>query len=466
MMKFSVRYLGRVLAALALTLTTLVACKEDEESIIPSIELHQGALYASEASTLYVVTYSTYNAVGINLGEIPAGWSVVSDFGARALYITSPAADNEEAVEAGTLIIYAYSSTGNTVNANLYVSRQMPIDLSAEQSNCYVITQADKSYSIPVTRRGEGEESLATASVKVVWQSPGSLVSNLLDSGDAVSFRIPGDEQGELIPGNALLAAYDANGTIIWTWHLWITDSMPKAVAGYMDRNLGANYARHEDSAEILNSYGTYYQWGRMTPFVGPRSYDCSAAEDAYMFQSGTSSTVRINYQPTSASIGTVAYALANPLVYLLGTEQSGYDWCFEHDNTLWGGATKSLYDPCPKGWRVAENFEGWQIADDLTTDLKCLEAQYGWNLTNGEDTLFFLGGGRRSWLQGTITNVNTNEVPKPWIGYYWTAGSESGGDSTAMYFTLDTEDATQSELHTAQSSPRANGMQVRCVKE
>ena len=56
---------------------------------------------------------------------------------------------------------------------------------------------------------------------------------------------------GEL-SGNAVIAATDADGNTLWSWHLWITDYDPDASAyttpaassgttwTFMDRNLGA----------------------------------------------------------------------------------------------------------------------------------------------------------------------------------------------------------------------------------
>jgi len=314
--------------------------------------------------------------------------------------------------------------------------------------------------------KGESGERIAPAAVELLWQSPGGMLQSVQMMDDEhVSFHVPGNDDG-LVPGNALLAARDAAGEVLWTWHVWVTDSAPEEVEGYMDRNLGAAYARHETTTEILRSYGTYYQWGRMTPFVGPYAYNCSSAMDAYMYTATTSERRLLSYEPASAETGTAAYAVSHPLVYLLGTEESGYDWHFTHDDTLWSPSSKSLYDPCPKGWRVAGSFDGWEIADDRSAGMATLEAQFGWNLKRDGASSFFLGGGRRSWLYGRITNVNTCEVPKPWIGYYWTAAPADGHRSAALYFSLDTEDAARSEFDPALRAERANGMQVRCVRE
>lgn len=450
----------------ALVTLMLTSCKEDDPQL--TLKLQHSTLYINSFDTTAEVGYSAPGATKVTLAGVPEGWTAEVNTSKQKIVITSPAADAEEYVTWGSLTVTASTEEAISVSRKLFLSMNTPIDLSDRQSNCYIITEADQAYFIPITRRGEGSESLATSSVKVVWQSPGSLIDALELYDDKLHFQITADGDGELIPGNALLAAYNASGEVIWTWHIWVTPTEPQAVGRYMDRNLGAAYADPEsDKERILQSYGTYYQWGRMTPFVGPYAYNCAASMDGNLYNEGSKRLLYLTYAPATASTGTPEYAMSHPLTFLLGSEESGYDWCYAHDNTLWqSSGAKSLYDPCPKGWRVADSFEGLAIADSLEGDLAALEAQFGWHMQVGEAESFFLGGGRRSWLEGLITNVNTLETPKPWIGYYWTSNSTSAGEAEAMYFSLDTEDASRSELQTALSSPRANGMQVRCIRE
>lgn len=451
---------------LLVSLFGLAACSDDEDTIVPVIAFDRPALYIETPSTTETVGFSAYQTVGMAITGAPKGWIVAVD-PAGYVTVTSPAdGDDEEAVRSGSVSLTAYSPTGNAATATLYVSREMPEPLDAARSNCYVVTRGGQSYSLPVDRMGESDRSLAVASVGLVWQSPGRTVLYPQQEGEGrVSFYVP-EEDGKPTPGNALFAAYDRSGAVLWTWHVWVTTSEPQSVGGWMDRNLGAEHASHASQTDILRSYGTYYQWGRMTPFVGPYAYNCASSADAEMYGATTATRVYLGYAGTTAETGSVQYAVSHPLVYLLGNAESDYDWNFSHDDTLWTAGAKSLYDPCPKGWRVATDFTGWQVADDLAAGVAAWEGQFGWNLTNGSETLFFLGGGRRSWLNGLITNVNTNEVPKPWIGYYWTAKSGADNRSEALYFNLDTEDAARSEFDTRLAARRAEGMQVRCIKE
>lgn len=455
----------QMLAMTFLAVVGFVACSDDDDVIVPTITIHSQALYILTPETTSTVRFTTSKAVSVSVTAMPVGWTVEANISTGIISVTSPKADDPNCENSGDVVIHAYSESGYTTSATLYISREEAVDLSEQRSNCYIITRADETFKIPVTRKGEGDEVITPASVGLVWQTPGSLLS-FVDSFEEgfLSFHTIPDGDGNLQPGNALVAAYDEAGEVLWTWHLWMTDSAPEAIGRYMDRNLGANHTLHATHEEILQSYGTYYQWGRMTPFVPPATYNCGDSRDAYMYSISSAALHYITYEQTSSDVDP-EWAVSHPLIYLLGSEESHYDWLYGSTDDLWSADKKSLYDPCPKGWRVAESLAGFSRVDNLSEDPALLAEQYGWTLDNGTEELFFPACGRRSWLRGLITNVNTMEVPKPWIGYYWTA-TPQGEEAEAMYFSLDTEDARLSELETQVALPRANGMQVRCVKE
>lgn len=73
--------------------------------------------------------------------------------------------------------------------------------------------------------------------------------------------------------GNAVVAAKDASGVILWSWHIWLTDQPNEEVykndAGVMmDRNLGALSVQ---KGSVL-SLGLLYQYGRKDPFPSSSS--------------------------------------------------------------------------------------------------------------------------------------------------------------------------------------------------
>ncbi len=453
----------KVWSALVLTMAfvLLAGCSKDP---VGKIEFSQPAIYFDHEGQTITIDFVASDATSVTVRTTPKGWTAVADLAAGKLTVTSPQPGTEDAATTGMINLDVQPSKSSASTYSIYVSMEQGVDLTPLQSNSYIISKNGRYYTFPATFKGETREALPTASVGIIWTSRTSLIKYLALVGDHVSFYVPSGDT--FVEGNILLGAYDTSKNLIWTWHLWFTDEVG-ANGIFMDRNLGALNNAHATEAEILASYGLYYQWGRRTPFVGPRYYDCANAFNASVYNTD-SRTVPLVYAETDAATGTEAYAETHPMDFLTGTEASDYDWLMQHNDRLWG-ASKTVSDPCPHGWRVptAAELAGLSIADPHAQEnTAALMKQYGWNLTDGDVTSFFLGGGRRSALYGSISNVNTNEVPKPWIGCYWTSTPTGANQSAALYFSLDTDDASLSELNPAKSYPRANGMQIRCVRE
>lgn len=464
----------RLLAALTVTVAVFYSCSKDDAS--GSLSFPTQTLYFDADSQTQTIAFVADNVGSVTVSSSPAGWTVEADLSTLRMTITTPAVDEPDAERSGTIKLVGNVHGGTSVSADLFVAIAGSRDLQTEQSNCYLINRPDTYYTFNAMVRGEGRESLATARVEVIWQTAKNLVRYLeLDEQGRATFFVGSDDAGKLMQGNALVGAYDAQEQLIWSWHLWITDYDPSSQSQtyangmtFMTRNLGARDNATATEQEILDSYGLYYQWGRREPFIGPASYNCASGKDADMYN-GNNSRTYLSYVESSAETGTEAYALANPMSFILGVEESGFDWLYAaHSDDLWGGS-KTLSDPCPKGWRVPDKgaFAGLRIADDLAAGVAAYQRAYGWNLTDGSMTAFYFGAGRRSAVLGTIQNVNTNEVPKPWIGCYWTTGAGTVAfTSSGMYFNLDTEDALRSAIRPETDFQRANGLQVRCVKD
>ena len=465
----------KVLTALIVTVGVFHSCSKDDAS--GSLSFPSRTLYFDAEGQTHTIAFSADNIGSINVSSTPSGWTAEADLSTLRMTVTAPAADEPGAERQGTIKLVGYVNGGKSVSADLFVAIAGSRDLASEQSNCYILSRPDTYYTFNAQVRGEGREPLATTSVEVIWQTAKNLIRYLeLDGQGRASFFVGSGVGGALTEGNALVGAYDADGRLIWSWHLWVTDYDPSTQSQtyangltFMTRNLGAGANDNATREQILASYGLYYQWGRREPFVGPYAYDCASGKDADMYN-GNNSRTYLSYVESSAETGTEAYALANPMSFILGVEESGYDWLYAaHSDDLWGGAAKATADPCPKGWRVPDGnaFVGLTIADDLAAGVEAYRQSYGWHLTDGVVTAFYLGAGRRSALLGGIQNINTNEVPKPWVGCYWTSSTGSAAlTSSGMYFTLDTEDALQSEMRPRTDFQRANGLQIRCVKD
>ncbi len=161
------------------------------------------------------------------------------------------------------------------------------VNLSREgTSNCYLIDPSAPSslYTFRLAKV-RGTEITGVAAMDCLWETSVGLVKDICynKSDGRFTFRTAGGRSG-----NALLAAMDGDGKVLWSWHIWISETadQKRDVGEYgsytfMDRNLGATYTP-KSKAEIytmtdedaVNSAGFQYQWGRKDPFPGASTFD------------------------------------------------------------------------------------------------------------------------------------------------------------------------------------------------
>jgi uncharacterized protein (TIGR02145 family) len=452
----------------------LVGCSDDDGPV-GTLYFPRDVCMVDKPGGTASVEFTAVNIVKLNITDTPEGWTVTADLQTSRMTVTAPASDDSDAETGGVLTLVGYDTDGKTVSADLRVGIGRTVDLTGRTANCYIANYANAYYTFDGTVKGNGEK-IPTARVELMWGSTSHMIENLTLDDGRVSFFVTADKKGEFIEGNALIAAFDAQDKVVWSWHVWVTQYDPSAesvtsAAGdvFMTRNLGAGAGGNATVDDIYLSYGLYYQWGRPTPMIGPAYYNCAFAEDHKMYNINGRLTY-LDYVESTPETGTMEYAIAYPMSFILGVEESGYDWLYsDHDNELWG-AVKTVYDPCPKGWKVPDKdvYADFMIGDDHDQEqTEALREAYGWNLTNGTMTSFFLGGGRRPYLTGLIQNVNSNADAQPWIGCYWTSGLGTDElSASGLYFSLDTDDAASSEFVPARNYQRANGLQVRCVRE
>lgn len=466
------------------TATTFTSCSKEEtySFTVPSASI----LVSMPGETGYTY-FDSANIASVDVVSTPKGWTVDNiDLYNSTITVTAPTTFDNEEQESGTLSLNAFTPIGTKTTISIFLSilPHADIDFSDAPANCYIATQAKTRYKFNAMMGGSSTP-LTTERVAILWQTSEELVKYLDMRDGLVRFYIDeltdndDNATGKISEGNALIAAYDAEDNIIWTWHIWVVNNDPRedimtlANKSVMNVNLGAqlNSEGSTDPEKILASYGLYYQWGRKVPFVGPNTWDFKSNTDLKMYDA-TGDGVYINYVEPTAEYNNEAWAEANPTSLLLGYKDNGYDWLYsDHNNTLWSATSKSEQDPCPAGWRVAESsiFESLTItaADDA---MAWEEAQpmRGWWLedTTTTEKHFFTAAGRRNYLDGRLDIMNDDEnYPVPWSGYYWTSTTD-GADSKTLYFDLNTATRTWNGIDTAHSMHRANALPVRCVRE
>lgn len=284
-------------------------------------------------------------------------------------------------------------------------------------ANCYIVTKAGKY--IFKTLKGNSSESVGSvASAEVLWETfgthkapeVGDLVKDVSYNNGEITFKATDRK------GNAVIAAKDAAGNILWSWHIWLTDQPVEKVypstATMMDRNLGAISA----SSGNVGTIGLKYQWGRKDPFLGAASHN---------FNVEAKSTIAWPpSEESSATTGTILYATEHPTTFIdESAERTNEDWYYtgnkSTDNTRWttSDKAKSIYDPCPAGWRVPDDYK-----DVLNADLNETLALYP-------------------------------------LGDYWTA-SPDPDSYNAIYVEVSSHSVS------TYSQSRYMGLKVRCIKE
>lgn len=489
--------------SLTMALVALVGLSSCENNEKYDFVFEMPGSIVTEPGTVIELPIVARNISSVSVSSHPSGWEVntidVKNWTVKVTAPTKYTAEDATIQENGILKLTGYTSAGTMVSATCYLSLlNDAIDLSAESSNCYAVWQKDTRYTINVTRYAEQAQSSFTPDrVELVWQSAKDLIQyhsynkeqgtftffvgheDIKDKNDKVT--------GTRMPdGSALVAAYNAAGDVIWSWHIWLTDSdieatAIKTAAGiFMDRNLGAyaNSNGNTSAEKILEGYGLYYQWGRTEPFNRPLHYNMANNSDKVVYDAANA-FIRlkiVSLEKNGAEVGTQQYAKNHPTTFILGAKDYSYNWIYsaDVDNTVWGATgtkQKGMNDPCPRGWAVptSQHFALLDIdsADDSQPSAAVKE-QFGWFLNDGNGVKMFMpGAGRRSFENGVFTNMNNYEgaTPVPWIGYYWTSDFGANNTAKSLFFDLNTTRAVNNRYDAAKEMYRANAMQIRCVK-
>ena len=270
----------------------------------------------------------------------PASTHTVSGLDFKTNYVLSVAGSSAS----GDKIVREYFTSAEDPHPSTYLDGP---------ANCYIVPKAG-TYSFPA-KKVSGEQIEGIEKVDWLWTtksisaSEQAYLSDIAYEYGRVRFTASGKK------GNALIAAFDKDGKIVWSWHIWMTDA-PKTVthpggAVFMDRSLGqwSEEKYDGDDPTVL-----YYQWGRKDPiFAGARTEPSKYI--FYYAKSGTS--INPDYSYTWAfedKAASIKMATQEPM-HMFHAER--HDWINETNDALWA-VNKTDYDPCPAGYRVPSESE------------------------------------------------------------------------------------------------------------
>ncbi|MHC1690027.1 MAG: DUF4906 domain-containing protein [Bacteroidales bacterium] len=290
---------------------------------------------------------------------------------------------------------------GTNISDSRIVVDEIPVYVT--ESNSYMVDADgnERCILIPVSRIISGIaassaiggntlsfDKMADWTAEALWLTwnPVSTGKELLVtkfSNDYLKVKIPTG-----INGNNAVIAVRQGGKIVWSWHIWITDYKPlpnglpcidakKVTHKYggaafltgghlenkvvMDRNLGATWTGDQpilpsnigsSVSKSVNTYGLHYEWGRKDPFP---NFDGNTVTPTYIKLYDQNGNL-INF-PAVNTQRSLSEAINNPMEFLTAAK-----WCSRLSNDFWNGAgnNKTVFDPCPPGWRIPRLMQMW----------------------------------------------------------------------------------------------------------
>ena len=391
------------------------------------------------------------------------------------------------------------SSIGSAVDVSLKVednfSRSSQISKTIEvvavqetsgASNCYIVAPG-QTKAINAKVKGGSSEPLEFDYAVLLWQDTPSLVKSVAGSGEEGVIVVQTNNNS----GNAVVAAVQGT-TIVWSWHIWVTDYDPEAAPlvytnpntgvtyTMMDRNLGAR----SEKAGSNECFGLLYQWGRKDPFVGARGIEEDVLVSKYDIDNKIVPDRILLYDWSAMSSGeqNIDLAIQNPDAFIIAksgssTSSQFTDWlttvAADQDNDLWGYISKykTKYDPCPEGWRVSPSaawtFRKLYKKGGSLQDSSPYDNTYPWywddKRDGGTDAGFYYNDSEKGIkyffpLAGKRDNASGNQNSTGGTSDCWTPEPSSKYAMTEMF--AYGNPASETGLR------RDYGFSVRCVKD
>ena len=331
-------------------------------------------------------------------------------------------------------------------------------------TNCYIVNPG-RSVSIPVLnvykiwnwQFGEKLSPKKEVKAELIWEDSQGLITGvnaLLESADYSYSKIK-VQTATGKSGNAVIGMWidgDPEKTYRWSWHIWVPEDQPQGVdlGGLvtLDRNLGAVIKDAVDKDSYLVN-GLFYQWGRKDPF--PSAKDWFGRDDTPIYDINDSN---VTIELKRVDVGTdnnLLNSVRNPSTYYFSESSiANADWYTENgtkNDALWA-TSKTIYDPCPEGWKVPSDLSVWQTWVGNNTIFPFKKAT-GYGRYHLNTNSYYPAAGYRSESDGKLGGSGNN-------GYWW---------CTSKLFSYY-DRGQGANIDDLSTQPRAAGYSIRCVKE
>ena len=474
---------------------------------------YEGA--AKFATEKTVIAEETKDGTGLDIANTNKNPSI-TDAGKSGYVVALPAGTYEAGDLTVTITDNFGRVFSRVITKELVISpgecREFPtlaFTFSYGEANCHVLSPTEgASVTFDAAMRYSFDKSLAVKDmnlvkgingedfvgegyqVKTIWEKAenanefvaGSVLSSIAYEDNKITVTSAGKR------GNALVALYATSGegetateTILWSWHIWVAspvdDKYEKAVSQgmptFQDRNLGATT---EGFAE-QSSVGLYYQYGRKDPFVLKGEFTPSADKDKDYFTSSVELTER---ELRTTQTARISWAIKNPdRRIIMEVKDESFtaippaafnDWIVPGSEAekYWGntapkantindansakGGYKTIYDPCPAGYRVPDKFYFQGFGSEVTG-----------KGTSGSGVKFtFKEGETANYpLPGVLNMRGEGVYSYNYHGFYWTS-SLTTKRAVSFLYSAETFNATALSNTTAARPAPCN---IRCMK-
>ena len=228
--------------------------------------------------------------------------------------------------------------------------------------------------------------NLSATDAELLWQDVNGLVTDvqLTDGGKALQFKV---NKEVIEQGNAVIAISDSKGTIMWSWHIWVTDYDPyKNGDNFFNRYLGFCYndtqiydprtvtLRFEQDGtneqveltitqtehRIEDGNCPFYQFGRKDPMLPGTTSTAEAKNKMWYDAQGTASTeINTVGEEDDTENKVIIYCMKNPDKFCAAR------WMDFVYYNIWATddkqgesktkttSVKTVYDPSPAGYQV-----------------------------------------------------------------------------------------------------------------